>query len=281
MIYITDDLIDKFIKEDVPYLDLTTWILEIGNQKGKIEFFCREEAVLCGTEEVLRIFKKLNITPLEYLPSGSILKPNEVFLAAEGTAAELHRAWKISQNILEHCSGIATKTRVMLNKAKKINPNISIVTTRKGFPGTKELATKAVLVGGAFPHRLGLSETVLVFKQHLNFIGGMDCFIDSVEQIKSKACEKKVIVEAESIDEAIKLCKAGVDGIQFDKIPSNELTEAVKLIRQIRPSTALLAAGGINLDNIEEYANTGVDAIVTTNLYVGKPVDIGTKIIEV
>lgn len=281
MIYITDDSIEKFIKEDVPYLDLTTWILEIGDKKGKIEFFCREEAVLCGTEEVLRIFKKLNITPLESLPSGSLLKPNEVFLAGEGTAVDLHRAWKVAQNILDHCSGIATKTRTMVNKAKEINPNISIVTTRKGFPGTKELATKAILVGGAFPHRLGLSETVLIFKQHLNFIGGMEYLIDTIEQIKSKACEKKVIVEAESIEEAIALCEAGVDGIQFDKICSNELTEAVKMIRQIHPSTALLAAGGINVENIEEYAKTGVDAVVTTSLYASKPIDIGTRMIKV
>jgi len=59
--YISDELIDKFIKEDVPYIDLTTLVLEIGNKKGRIQFFSREDGVLCGTEEAAKIFSKLNI----------------------------------------------------------------------------------------------------------------------------------------------------------------------------------------------------------------------------
>ncbi|MVX65447.1 ModD protein [Clostridium chromiireducens] len=276
--YISDELIDKFIKEDIPYIDLTTLILGIGHQIGTIQFFTREDAVLCGTEEVSKIFNKLNIELVKTKPSGALIKKGEVFLEGKGNAEDLHMAWKVSQNILDYSSGIATKMKKLVDKVSKINSNLHIITTRKVVPGSKELAIKAIIAGGGFPHRLGLSETILIFKQHLCFLGGIDELIKNLNSIKSKACEKKVIVEVESIDEAIKLCKNGIDGIQFDKVPPNDLKAYVDILKNINPSIIILASGGINENNIEEYAKTGVSAIVTTSVYHAKPIDIGCKI---
>lgn len=281
MLYISEECIESLIKEDVPYIDLTTLVLGIGNQQGRIQFFCRENAVLCGSEEVSRIFKKLNISVINYYPSGTLLKKNDTFFEAEGKAEDLHMAWKVSQNIFEYCSGIATRTRRLVDAAKGVNPKISIVATRKMFPGTKELAIKAVVAGGGFPHRLGLSETILIFKQHLNFLGNIDKLINIMDDVKSRACEKKIIVEAESLDDAITLCKGGIDGIQFDKIPPVELKRYVKTVKHINSKIVLLAAGGINENNIQDYAKTGVDAIVTTSVYFGKPVDVGVRILKI
>ncbi|MHC6178873.1 ModD protein [Clostridium sp. JNZ X4-2] len=276
--YISDELIDKFIKEDVPYIDLTTLILGIGRQKGKMQFFSRENAVLCGTEEAEKIFNKLNIDLIKIKPSGSSVKKNEIFLEGKGSAKDLHMAWKVCQNIIDYSSGIATKTKKLVDKAANVNSNISIITTRKSIPGTKELAIKAVVSGGGFPHRLGLSETILIFKQHLNFLGGIHELAKILKKIKCKACEKKVIAEVDSLDCAIELCKNGIDGIQFDKVPCDKLMENVNILKNINPSIVVLAAGGINEKNIEDYAKTGVDAIVTTCVYYAKPIDIGCKI---
>lgn len=276
--YISDEIIDRFIKEDVPYIDLTTLVLGIGGQKGKIQFFSREDAVLCGTEEVVRIFDKLNITVNKSCSSGSLINKNEFFLEGEGNVENLQMAWKISQNILDYSSGIATKTKKLVDKVHTINPNTSIVTTRKNIPGTKELAIKAIIAGGGFPHRLGLSETILIFKQHLNFLGGINGLTEILTKVKSKACEKKVIAEVENLEDAVKLCEKGIDGLQFDKVPCDSLKRNVEILRNINPSIAILAAGGINEDNIVDYAKTGIDAIVTTSLYYTKPIDIGCKI---
>lgn len=278
MFNISEDLIDKFIAEDVPYFDLTTWALDIGEQDGIIEFFTREDMILCGTEEVKRIFDKFSVEIIDAKPSGTPVKANEVFISAKGKAESLHMVWKVCQNLLDHCSAISTKTRKMLDIAKKNNPDIMVVTTRKGFPGTKSLAIKSVLMGGAFPHRLGLSETVLVFKQHMNFMGGLEAFAEKIPEIKTKICEKKLIAEADSAQDGIYLSKMGVDGIQFDKLKPDELKYAVENIRKLTHHVTLLAAGGINESNVAEYAATGVDAIVTTSLYSVKPVDIGVKI---
>lgn len=217
MLYVADEDIERFIKEDVPYIDLTTMILGIGGQMGKAQYYCRENAIICGTEEALRIFEKLGVRAVKNCPSGARVGPNECFLEVEGRVDNLHMAWKVTQNLLEYCSGIATRTRRLVDKATGVNPGINIVTTRKMFPGTKSLAIKAVVAGGGYPHRLGLSETILVFPHHLEFVSGLDAFIEMINELKRRACEKKIIVEVKSESDALRLCKAGVDGIQFDK----------------------------------------------------------------
>lgn len=281
MLYISDETIDKFIKEDIPYIDLTTLVLNIGKEKGNIKFVSRENAIISGTEEIIRIFHKLNIQVKAQVESGKSVLPGQAILEGEGYTESLHMAWKLSSNILEYCSGIATRTRNLVDAAKRINPKIELFTTRKIFPGTKELSIKAAVAGGAYPHRLGLSETILIFKQHMNFIGGVDGLISKFENIKSKACEKKIIVEVDSLEDAIKLGKVGADGIQFDKIPPSELKNMVEEIRNIDSSITLIGTGGINSGNVEEYAKTGVDAISTTWVYFGKPIDVGTSITKI
>lgn len=280
MIYLSDATIDSLIKEDIPYLDLTTDILGIGQEKGKISFTVRENAILAGTEEVRRIFEKLHLETIRNLPTGTQVEKGETFLEAEGEAGNLHIAWKISLNILEYCCGIATRTRRLVEKARKINPGLSIVTTRKIFPGTKELSIKAILAGGAYPHRLGLSETILIFEQHINFLGGMDNLSKMISQIRKRACEKKVIVEVTKLEDAQKLAITGVDGLQFDKVSPEELKLMTQAVRKINPAILLIGAGGINENNIEDYAATGIDAVATTAVYFGKPVDIGAKIVK-
>lgn len=276
--YIADETIDKIIKEDVPYLDLTTELLEIGAKTGTIQYTSREQAVLCGTEEVSRIFQKLGIEPVRGMPSGSALQPSETFLVGKGRVADLHMAWRLTMNILEYSSGIATRTRKLLDKARSVNPNIMLFSTRKLFPGTKELSIKAILAGGAMPHRLGLSETILIFEQHLRFMGGIDGLLKNYTALKQKACDKAIIVEVATLEDAKKLCKAGVDGIQLDKVPPETLKSMVAEIRRVSDRVKLIATGGITDQNADVYAETGVDALSTSSMYFGKPTDIGVVI---
>ncbi|AOY78466.1 ModD protein [Clostridium formicaceticum] len=278
MMYINDETIERFLKEDVSYIDLTTLVMGIGNEKGQICFTTREDMVLSGVEEVLRIFGKLGIKTIQSLPSGTIIKSGETFIIAEGLASNLHMAWKVSLNILEYCCGIATRTKRLVDKARSVNPKISIVSTRKSFPGTKELVIKSIIAGGAFPHRLGLSETILIFKQHVNFLGDFEGLSQIIGQIKINACEKKIIVEVENETEAMLIAGTDIDGLQFDKVPISDLRSLVEKVRHINPQLTLIAAGGINESNIEGYASTDVDAIATSSVYFGKPADIKVTI---
>lgn len=278
MMYIADETIEKIMREDVPYFDLTTTLLGIAKEKGVIRYTTREDAVLCGTEEVCRIFAKLGIEPTESKPSGTSISQGETFLIAKGLAESLHTAWRLSMNILEYTSGIATRTKRLLDAARTVNPDIELLSTRKLFPGTKELSIKAVLAGGGMPHRLGLSETILIFKQHLNFIGGIESFLCNYQKLKQRACDKSIIVEVDTLKNAQLLSRAGVDGIQLDKLSPSELKSIVEEIRTINPNIKIIATGGITENNVKDYAKTGVNALSTSSVYFCRPIDIGVTI---
>lgn len=275
-IRISDARLDDLIAEDVPYIDLTTEVLGIGDTPGIIEYFTREDCVLCGTEEAIRIFQRLGGTIIESKPSGTKLAAGESFLTVQGTAATLHMGWKVCLNLFDHLSAVATKTRGMVDAAHAVNPTCEVLTTRKSQPGCKDLLTKAVMVGGAYPHRLGLSETVLVFDHHITFMGGFEKFLEQIPAIKSRCIEKKLFVEA-SAEQALRLAGTGVDGIQLDKVPVDELTELVKKLRELDPHLTLIAAGGVNAKNAAAYAATGVDGLATTSPFNASILDMSVR----
>ncbi|MEI3376491.1 MAG: ModD protein [Coriobacteriales bacterium] len=278
--YIADSYLEQIIREDVPDIDLTTHLLGIGDRQGCIEYFTRDAALLCGTEEAERIYRMLGAERVEIEPSGTRLSPGDVFMRVWGRAEVLHMGWKCCLNIFEYYSALATKTRAMVEAAHEGNPRCEVLTTRKRMPGTKPLGTKALLVGGSFPHRLGLSETVLIFAQHVAFYeGGIDGLVADIPQIKARCCEKKLFVEADASD-APCFAEAGVDGIQLDKVPVDELAPLVRTLKDINGQVTVIAAGGVNLDNARAYAATGVDGIATTCLHFAKPLDMSARMVE-
>jgi molybdenum transport protein len=169
----------------------------------------------------------------------------------------------------------------MVRAARQGNPHVQIATTRKVFPGTKLLVTKAILAGGGIPHRLGLSETLLVFPQHTVFLHGLEGFIAQLATLRHHSPEKKIAVEVENIEEALLVARAGVDVLQVDKMPLDSLREMVVAIRAIDPRVCIAAAGGITPANATAYAATGVDILVTSALYAAKPADIAARIMAI
>jgi len=279
MIYqLSDTDIERFIEEDMPYGDITTLLLGIGTLRGEISFTSRHSTVLCCTEEAQRVLENCGATVTSCLQSGSMVDAGVPILTASGSASSLHAGWKVAINLLEYASGIATRTRTIVNSARQVNPGITVLTTRKLFPGTKKVALKAIMAGGALPHRIGLSDSILVFRQHTAFMGGLDSFLDTVAALKDKAPEHKIIVEAETAEEALKIASAGVDVVQVDKLLPERLSLLVQQIRQLRPDVKISAAGGINSENAAAYAATGVDMLVLSSVYFGKPADIGVII---
>jgi molybdenum transport protein len=270
----SENEIDYWMNEDLPYFDLTTEVLGIGGLPGKISFVTRERTVVCGTEEVRRIFDGTGMVTKNCLPSGTDVPENTVIIAAEGNAGQIHSVWKVCVNILEYASGIATRTRSFVKMARDADPEINVAVTRKVFPGTKKLSTKATLCGGAVPHRLGLSETVLIFDEHIRFLDGLKNLPEKLAGIRKFTDEKKIEVEVHNLDDALFIAGLAVDIIQVDKMPPGQLAELVVKVRRANPLMKIAVAGGITSDNVGEYAKTGVDIIVTSALYSGKTSDI-------
>ncbi|TKI69321.1 ModD protein [Sulfurimonas crateris] len=265
--------------EDTGYFDLTTYGLRIGDKKGVMSFSPKAEIVLCGADEVEKILKKLNIKHTFFKNNGDRVMAKETILECKGDAASLHKAWKISQNIFEYMSGIATYTNTLIKSAKAINPSISVSTTRKNFPGAKELMLKAVMCGGGAPHRLGLYDSVLIFEQHLNFFNAKEELEQGFKELKHNFIERKIAVEVESFEQASYFASLGADILQCEKMDFKTLKSCVGL-KQKHPTLLLSATGGINEKNIAGFAACGVDFIVTSSPYHAKPLDIKVTIKE-
>lgn len=263
--------------EDSGYFDLTTFGLQIDTKDGFMSFAPKSEIILSGCDEVEEIVKKCSIKYKFLKKNGERVAADETIFECSGSAKELHRAWKIAQNIFEYMSAIATYTDEMLQLAKEQNPNIALTTTRKNFPGAKELMLKAVMDGGGAPHRLGLYDSILIFEQHLAFLSDKQELERSFKSLKRKFIEKKITVEVENIEDARYFASLGADILQCEKMDFNTLRECVALKDEFT-HLAISATGGINLQNVTEFAKTGVDLIVTSSPYHAKPLDIKVAI---
>jgi molybdenum transport protein len=281
MIYFTDKEIDDLLIEDIPYSDVTTSILRLENKPAKIQISTRESTVVCCTEEVMKIFNRTGIQTTLFTPSGEHLEKEVKFLEGEGLSGNLFAISRTVENLLRYASGIATRTRLLIEKAQEVNRDIIIVTTRKTIPGTRKIAIKAVKAGGATIHRLGLSESILVYKNHYNFLGGLENLEKRIREQKTQTGGKLITVEVETIGDALKIAKSGIDVIQLDKFSAGDIKKLKKEISKVNPVVKLAAARNIVLKNVQDYANSGADMLVTSWPYYGEPADMTVNILPI
>jgi molybdenum transport protein len=277
MIFFQTHEIEAWINEDAPLVDLTGHLLGVEGQIAELTVRTRHTTRLTMIEEAARIFQILGAEVVFQAESGCDVEKGAVILQVVGRADALHRGWKVAMNLLEYLCGVATHTAQMVAEVKAVS-DIPLLVTRKHIPGMKKPMIKAILNGGAHPHRLGLSETILVFENHLNLIGGRKALAEKIPSMQSAACEKKISVECDTLEQAFQSAQAGSDLIQFDKVPVDILQEWVKQLKSQFPALQIVIAGGVNLQNVRDYAQSGVDGIVLSSVYHAKPADLGVTI---
>jgi molybdenum transport protein len=273
MLTIPDDELRRWLAEDVPHGDLTTHALGIGSHRGRIRFEARQAMVAACSEEAGRIMALAGADMIECVPSGTALQTSGLLLAAQGRAATLHAGWKVAQTLLETAGGIAAAAQAIVEAVRQINSEVVVACTRKSLPGTRALSIKAILSGGAVPHRLGLSETILVFAQHRTFTGGAS-FPAIIDGLRRRVPEKKIVVEADTLAEAVAIADAGADIVQFDKASPAEIAALRRHCATRTPRPLVAAAGGIHAANAADYARAGADVIVTSSPYTARPLDV-------
>jgi molybdenum transport protein len=273
--------LEQLLADDVPYGDLTTDALGIGAAHGAMAFTARDSMVLALVEDAAAIIELAGGKAELHASSGDMLAQGSPILTAHGPAAALLRGWKVAQTLIEVWSGVATDARAIVDAATAVAPAITIACTRKNIPGTKRFAVAAVRAGGAVMHRLGLSETVLVFPEHRAFLGG-ELLIESVERLRRAAPEKKLVIEVNTIETAINAAAAGFDVIQAEKFSPTEIAALVarmSLMASIRSAPpVVIAAGGIHAGNVGAYAKAGAAIVVTSSPYLARPRDVQVRI---
>lgn len=275
---IHNELTERLLKEDVPYGDVTTEELGISDIPGVMEFRARYGCTAAGVSESEKILKSLGADVQVHRKSGAELSAGDLIMTARADAGALHMGWKVAQNIMEHATAIATRTSEMVRAGRRINPNLVVACTRKSFPGGKTICLNAVKAGGGTPHRLGTSETFLLFSNHASFFSSEDALFSALEKAAVQQPEKKLTVECDTLEYALRAAGAGAGIIQFDKVKPDKLREWIPALRAGYPHLVLEAAGGVNTETVAEYAGTGIDVAVTSYVYTGKPMDIEVTI---
>lgn len=270
--------LEKYIQDDLPYFDLTTSLQNCNNVKAQIEVYTRENIIVSCSEEAAKIAELLNCKVDFFVKSKNKLEKGSTILRFSGLYEDIHKAWRLTQILLEYSCKISTYSYEMNQKIKNVNQHCELLTTRKTFPFSKRFCIKAAFCGGAMPHRLNLSETVLFFEGHRILYKNNQEFYEDLKKIKTKIPEKKLNVESESFEDSINLMKIGVDVIQLDKIDFEELEKIITYKNENFSNVKILVAGGINLTNIEKYASYKIDGVVTSSVYNCGMANISSKL---
>ncbi len=276
MYYVSDEFLAHLIEEDVPYGDATVRLLGIESVPGKITCFPKEDCVVSGITLAERLFRMTGLEVERLAEDGARLAGRTPVLRATGPAGAIHAVYKTAQNVMEYCSGISTRARAMVDAAQAVNPACQVVTTRKHFPGTKTLALYAAQAGGALVHRTGLSESILVFDQHRVFTD--PALLKDIAALRVRDPERKIAVEAGSLEEALTFARSGADIVQCERFTPEEVRLLKSALLQEKYRTLISAAGGVNAANAADYATAGADFLVTTAPYFGRPADIKMQI---
>lgn len=267
MLALSDHDLAALLRDDVPNGDLTTQALAIGADSGHIEFRARQPMTVCCSEEAARLFDLAGAVATVVTGSGQTVAPGTPLLHCSGPVAALHAGWKAAQILMEWAGGIATATAAIVAAAG----DTPVACTRKNAPGTKALSVKAVRAGGAAMHRLGLSETLLVFAEHRLFLD--EAPAATIARLHRSQPEKKVVVEVATPEEAALWARAGAQVLQLEKFTPEQVAATRAALADLA-GVVLAVAGGIRADNAAVYVAAGADLLVTSAPYSAPPRDV-------
>lgn len=268
------NVIQTALQEDIGYGDITTSLLIPEGNKSKAHFIANEPFVLAGLPFALKVFHVLDsfIKSQIYCRDGTRVRKGSVIAEISGKTHNILKGERVSLNILQRLSGIATLTNIYVEKIE--GSKAKIIDTRKTTPCLRFMEKYAVRVGGGYNHRFGLFDGVLIKDNHIKASGGIQ---KAVKAAKKGHHLLKIEVEVKNLQELKEAIAAGVDIIMLDNMTVEKMKEAVK----ISGGRALLeASGNIKPENVSEVARTGVDLISVGALtHSSSAVDISLKIV--
>lgn len=269
------NIIRTALEEDIGTGDITTTLLIPEENHSIATFKGKEDFILAGIPFCKEVFRLLDpsIIFTAVLSEGAHVHKGEIIAKVSGKTSSILKGERVSLNILQRLSGIATLTRMFHNKIK--GTKAKILDTRKTTPCLRFMEKYAVRIGGGNNHRFGLFDGILIKDNHINAVGSIK---EAVMRAKEHYHLIKIEVEVQKLEELVEAIEAGADVIMLDNMPLPNIKEAVKISKG---RVLLEASGNINLENIREVAEAGVDFISIGALtHSAKAVDISLKIDE-
>lgn len=256
-----DNFISAALEEDLGgQADHTSLACIPGTKMSNALLLVKEEGILAGTEIAKVIFSKVDrkLEVSHFISDGSHVKPGDIAFKVHGPAISILTAERLVLNCLQRMSGIATITSKFVKAVA--GTSARIFDTRKTTPLMRELEKEAVRTGGGHNHRFGLYDLILIKDNHVDYSGSITNAVrNAVNYISSNGMRLKIEVETRNLSElkeALELPE--VDRIMLDNFDVTQTHHAVKLVDGRKE---LESSGGITLENVRDYALTGVDII--------------------
>ena len=276
-----DDFIKNAIKEDIGDGDHTSLACVPETAKGRLKLLVKQEGIIAGVavaHKILKAFDK-DIVFEQKIIDGTKVAVGDVVFIVEGKTQVLLQAERLLLNVMQRMSGISTTTNIYVQTIA--GTKAKILDTRKTTPNVRFLEKEAVKIGGGENHRFGLFDMVMIKDNHVDFAGGITQAVARVQKyLQEKNKTLKIEVEVRNFEElAEALSINGIDRIMLDNFSVKDTYKAVEVVQN---KVELESSGGITLDTIRAYAETGVDYISVGALtHQIKSLDLSLKAIDV
>jgi nicotinate-nucleotide pyrophosphorylase (carboxylating) len=274
-------LIKNALAEDIGDGDHSTLSSIDVNAKGKAVLKIKEDGILAGIDVAQKIFNYVqpNIIFTAYKKDGDVMQYGEIAFDVQANVHTILQAERLMLNTMQRMSGIATLTKKYTDKLKGYKTKL--LDTRKTTPNFRLLEKEAVKIGGGMNHRFGLYDMIMLKDNHIDYCGGIEKAINKVyDYVQTKNLSLKIEVETRSIEDVQKVMAVGkVNRIMLDNFAPEKIIEALKIIDGKYETEA---SGGINYDNIESYAATGVDYISSgAIIHQARSLDLSLKAVVI
>jgi nicotinate-nucleotide pyrophosphorylase (carboxylating) len=247
------------LNEDIGTGDITTEATISDSVSGKGIFLVKDEGIIAGIDVAEQVFYTLdqNLIFLKSRKDGEMVKNGDIVAIVEGSAASILTAERTALNFMQRMSGIATMAHQFRDKVK--HTNAKIIDTRKTVPGLRFIDKLAVKIGGCENHRIGLYDMFLIKDNHIAVAGSIMKAVKLCRDYQTiNSLNYLIEVETTNLFEVEEALQSGVDIIMLDNF---ELGEMAKAVSMIKGKCKIEASGGVNIYNVKDIAETGVDFI--------------------
>jgi len=272
-------LIDAALQEDVGNGDHSTLSCIPADAKGKAILKIKQDGVLAGIDIAEKIFKyqRQDAHFVRHKNDGETMQYGETAFEVETFVHTILKCERLVLNIMQRMSGIATLTQQYTNKLKGYKTRL--LDTRKTTPNFRLLEKEAVRIGGGVNHRFGLYDMIMLKDNHIDYCGGIEEAINrAYDYVQHYQPHLKIEVETrtlEDVEKVLQIGKGKVHRVMLDNYTPDDVSRAVQLIGGVFETEA---SGGINLNTITSYAETGVDFVSVGGLiHQAKSLDLSLK----
>lgn len=255
-----DSIIENALKEDIGDGDHSSLACVSKDAQGVAKLIVKDNGIIAGVELAEKIFRhfdpdlEMNI----FIRDGQSVQKGDIAFEVKGSSISILSTERLVLNFMQRMSGIATQTNRIVKLIE--GTKVQLLDTRKTTPGIREMEKWAVRIGGGHNHRFGLYDMIMLKDNHIDYAGGITSAIDRTKDyLKTKGKNLKIEIEVRNEDELKEVLNhGGVDRIMLDNFTPKKIVEVLPTIPD---QYEIEASGGITLETIRAYAETGVDFI--------------------